>query len=79
MTINKLRYCFTFCNREYVFKKKLLYQQKYIKNNRYYSEREIKPKANGYYIQGLYISNESIKKLLQQKKIKEEIINENAF
>ena len=48
MNISKIRNYFVFCNVEYVFKDKKLFQQPYNRNNRYYSEREIKPFMNGY-------------------------------
>ena len=74
MKINKLRYYFIFCNREYVFRDKKLYQQPYNKGLRWYSEREIKmQKDGGYRLQGLFVSKSIIKTNLKQKTFNESV------
>lgn len=79
MIISVIRYTFEFCGVEYVFRNKQLFQQEYTRNKRSYNERIIKPKANGYLLQGLYISNEWIKNNLVKKEVKEYIENEYPF
>lgn len=79
MIINKLRYTFNFCGVDYVFRNKKLYQQPYFRNGRTQFEREIKPKANGYYLQGLYMNSDSIKRLLQLKEVSELVENDCPF
>ena len=74
-----IRNCFTFCNRVYVFRDKNLFQQPYNHNNRWYNEREIKKKGNGYVIQGLYVNKETIYKLLEKKQFNEKIESELIF
>ena len=79
MEINRLRYYFVFCNREYIFRDKKLFQQPYNNNLRWFNEREIKQKANGYYLQGLYITIDYIKKSLKKKEFIEYVEDTTPF
>ena len=69
MEIKVIRYCFTFCGVDYIFRNKQLFQQAYFRNGRTQFEKIIKPKANGYILQGLYMSNNSIKKLIEKREV----------
>lgn len=77
MEISVLRWSFVFCGVEYIFRNKKLYQQTYFRNGRTQFEKEIKPKANGYILQGLYMNKTQIKKLLVKKQVTE--LNNNPF
>lgn len=67
------RYCFTFCGREYVFRNKELFRQEYFdkKNKRTYYERKIRRTGGGYYLQGLYMSDKAIKKIIELRQVPE--------
>lgn len=73
MTISVLRYCFKFFGLEYKFVNKQLIRCAYFdsKTLRSYNDRVIKPSANGYYLQGMYMNKDSIKRLLQLKEVRE--------
>lgn len=79
MIANRIRYCLTFCGVEYIFRNKKLLKQPYFRNKRTQNEKIIKPKANGYLLQGLYMSNESIKKILVKKEVQEYIEDLTPF
>ena len=73
------RYSFIFCGREYVFKNKILYQQPYRSGFRWFSEREIKRYKKSYRLNGLYVTDEIIKKLLTLKTFTENYDNGIQF
>ena len=79
MTINKIRYTFNFFGMQFIFRDKKLYRQPYFKNKRAYNEREIKRFKGGYYISGLYVSDNVIKSIVRKENIKETVKNEVPF
>jgi len=81
MIISKLRYCFTFCGLDYKFINKQLIRMEYfdVKTKRSYSERVIKQTANGYYLQGLYVNIDSIRRIISLKEVDEYVVDECPF
>lgn len=81
MTISTLRYCFNFLGLEYKFVNKNLIRCAYFdsKTLRSYNDRVIKPSANWYYLQGMYVNKDSIERLLQLKEVSEWVEDDCPF